>query len=115
MSACRGLFFFTLVFGCASSHEPRAGTLPSSGGGASFEDAGAAASGGPSPAAGPDGGLTPASAGAAGLPRAECRDRQRRYFEDHGFSSQGSVRGLLEALNAPEGFWQQLPYCSGER
>lgn len=109
MSARSRVLSIALALACSSSDEPGADAPPRGGtGGLPAEGTGASAAGAP------DSGLAPTSAGGAGLPSAECAVRQRSYFEDRGFLAAGTVRGLLEALDEPEAFWEQLPSCSGE-
>lgn len=111
MSAWRRVLLAALALACSSSQEPAPEALAGSGGGGA---ASAGAGAGPGGAASTsDAGLAPTHAGGAGPSSAECANRRRQYFEEHGFLAAGTVRGLLEALDEPDGFWEQLPSCAG--
>lgn len=110
MSARCWVLLAALALACSSSDESHAEPLQSGGSGGADEHGAGASPGGSSSAA--DAGLAPTSTGGTGLPSAECRSRQRRHFEDRGLLASGTLRGLLEALDEPEAFWEQLPNCS---
>jgi len=109
----RWVLLVPLVLACSASDAPDRDVLPAAGSGGAPSEGWEAGAGGAPSSADPDAGLTPASAGAAGLPNPECALSQRRHFEDRGFLAAGTLRGLLESLNEPEAFWEQLPDCSG--